>query len=301
MNDLKRILAATDFSEQAEKGSYRAALLAAEHDAQLDLLHVVSKPSLEALRELFLMSPEVPERLVDDVRHTLQERATALANKTGIAVTSRVAVGQVLDEILPACAETDMLVAGAHGLNWLREVILGTTAERLLGKCKRPILVVKREAETAYERVLVAVDFSDYSLNALVSATSIAPNADITAVHAYEVPFEGQMRRGNVDEAYITRFRDEARIRANDSLRDIARDFGGDRYRVGHAVEHGNASRVILAKEQLLDADLIVIGKHGRSVVEEWLLGSVTRHILAESKCDVLVVHEGVGVNPRVE
>jgi nucleotide-binding universal stress UspA family protein len=97
-----------------------------------------------------------------------------------------------------------------------------------------------------------------------------------------------------VDKAHITRFREEARAKAIDQLRDVARDFGGDRYRVGHAVGHGNASRVILAKEQSLNAELIVIGKHGRSVGEEWLLGSVTRHILADSKCDVLVVHEGI-------
>ena len=56
--------------------------------------------------------------------------------------------------------------------------------------------------------------------------------------------------------------------------------------------ERGNVSRVMLAQEEQLSADLIVIGKHGRSMVEEWLLGGVTRHVLAGSKCDVLVVHE---------
>jgi nucleotide-binding universal stress UspA family protein len=294
MNDLRRILAATDFSEEAGKASSRAALLAAEQDAKLELLHIVSKSSLDALRELLVASPEVPERLIGDVRLMLQEQATAIAAKTGITTASRVVVGEVLAEILPACAETDMLVVGAHGLNWMRDVILGTTAERLLGKCKRPILVVKREAESAYERVVVAVDFSDYSVHALLSATRIAPNADITAVHAYEVPFEGQLRRAGVDEAYVTKCRQEAKKKAVDKLRDLAREIGGDRYRVGHAVEHGNAIRLILAKEQSLNADLIVIGKHARSSGEEWLLGSVTRHILAESKCDVLVVHEGV-------
>jgi|tagenome__1003787_1003787.scaffolds.fasta_scaffold20961739_3 nucleotide-binding universal stress UspA family protein len=294
MSDLNRILAATDFSEEAERASYRAALLAAERHAQLDLLHVVSKPSLDALRDLFRASPDVPDQLLENVPHALQQQADVLARKAGIEVTARVAVGHVLDEILLASVETDMLVVGAHGLNWPREAILGTTAERLLGKCKRPMLVVKRQAETAYERVLVAVDFSDYSLNALLQATWIAPNADITAVHAYEVPFEGQLRRASVDKASITNYRNEARMKAVDSLRNIARDFGGDRYRVAQTVEHGNASRVILAKEQLLDAELIVIGKHGRSVGEEWLVGSVTRHILAGSKCDVLVVQEGI-------
>jgi len=35
--------------------------------------------------------------------------------------------------------------------------------------------------------------------------------------------------------------------------------------------------------------DLLVVGKHGRSRIEEWLLGSVTRHVLSHAGCDVLV------------
>lgn len=280
MNGLKRILAATDFSKEAGHAVHRAALLAAEQHAQLELLHVVSEPALDALRQLVHASPDAPERLLDDVRNILREQAAGLADRTGINATFRVVVGETLDEILSDCVKAHMLVLGAHGLNWMRDVILGTMAERLLGKCKRPILVVKRPPKRAYKRVLVAVDFSDYSVNALRTATRIAPNADITAVHAYEVPFEGQLRRAGVAEADVIIHRHEARQKAVDAIRDLAREVGGGRYRIAHAVKHGNASRLILAKEETLSAELIVIGKHGRSVAEEWLLGSVTRHIL---------------------
>jgi len=52
---------------------------------------------------------------------------------------------------------------------------------------------------------------------------------------------------------------------------------------------HGAATLRILEQEQTIDADLIVIGKHGRSVMEELLLGSVTKHVLAHSSSDVLI------------
>lgn len=42
--------------------------------------------------------------------------------------------------------------------------------------------------------------------------------------------------------------------------------------------------------EQAVDADLITVGKHGAHIAEELLLGSVTKHVLAESQCDVLVI-----------
>ena len=42
--------------------------------------------------------------------------------------------------------------------------------------------------------------------------------------------------------------------------------------------------------EQEYDADLVVVGKHGTHITEELLLGSVTKHVLAEAQGDVLIV-----------
>ena len=45
----------------------------------------------------------------------------------------------------------------------------------------------------------------------------------------------------------------------------------------------------LVEQEQVLDCDLVVIGKHGQSAAEDLLLGSVTKHVLAEGQSDVLV------------
>jgi len=50
-----------------------------------------------------------------------------------------------------------------------------------------------------------------------------------------------------------------------------------------------DASVAIVEQEQELVCDLIIIGKHGQNMAEEWLLGSVTQHVLNESAGDVLV------------
>lgn len=51
----------------------------------------------------------------------------------------------------------------------------------------------------------------------------------------------------------------------------------------------GDASLCIIEQEQEQDCNLIVIGKHGQNMAKELLLGSVTKHVLAESTGDVLV------------
>ena len=53
---------------------------------------------------------------------------------------------------------------------------------------------------------------------------------------------------------------------------------------------HGEASVHILDQEQLQGCELIAIGKRGQGPLEELLLGSVTKHILARAHCDVLAI-----------
>jgi nucleotide-binding universal stress UspA family protein len=54
-------------------------------------------------------------------------------------------------------------------------------------------------------------------------------------------------------------------------------------------VIEGEASQRIVEQEQERDCDLVVLGKHGQSATEDLLLGSVTKHVLAEGSTDVLV------------
>jgi nucleotide-binding universal stress UspA family protein len=292
MKTMTSIIAATDFSDEAQYAAERAAMVAKEQHATLNVLHVISDSALQDLRRLFHAPADVEAKLIDDARGMLQDVAASIGQKTGKEARADVRSGQVLAEILAASESADLLVLGAHGATPLRNLMLGTTAERLLRMCRRPMLVAKRLPHAAYEQVIVGVDFSRYSAPALNMARRIAPGARITIVHAFRVPFEGRLRIAGAADDTIQRYCEEQRQDAVKRIRDLIRESKDDAYRISFAVEHGDPSRVILAKEDELSADLIVIGKHGQSRIEALLLGSVTRHVLTGSKCDVLVVHE---------
>lgn len=291
MNTLTFLLAATDFSEDGRYAVQRAALVAAAQQARLDLLHVVNGPALGRLLLLVPTSVGARAKLVDDAQRALDELAADITRQTGVTTGTRIGVGVVLDEILAGCTQADLLALGARGTNPLRDLILGSTAERLLRKCDRPILVVKRPVQGDYRRVIVPVDFSPSSAAALRMALRIAPGAEIMALHAFEVPFEGKLWLADVSQREIDDYRARARQQAQERLGALVHGISGDDpYRIEQAVEHGEAAQTILAQEQALDADLIVMGKHGQSAVEDFFLGSVTRHVLADANCDVLVV-----------
>ncbi len=269
----------------------RAAIVAKEHRAHLSLVHVISHP-LNDLQRLFSAPTEAKNILVDDARRRLNEVTAEIGKTTCVVTNACVKIGPVLDELLSAAEAADLLVLGGSGSNRLQDLILGTTTERLLGKCKRPVLVAKRPSQTQYEHVIVPVDFSPYSAPALKMARQIAPNARITIVHAFHVPSKEKLSLAGVTDEAIRRYSEEERQEAVKKIEDMIHDITDNPSLISFAVERGKGSDVILAKEKDLSADLIVIGKHGQSMIIELLFGSTTRYVLVGSRCDVLIVQE---------
>jgi len=289
---LRSILAATDLSAPARHAVARAFRIAADSGAKLDLMHVINQGALDALRQLLgLQAAEVATRLLDAARETLSSLAAELGQAHGVSAGTHLVFGRVLNAILDQAdaRDVDLLVIGARGEDYLARLLLGATAERLLRRTLRPLLVVKQRAHEGYRRVLLPLDFSPWSHTALKLARAVAPAAELVLMHAFEAPFEAKLEFAGVEESTLTLYRIAARREALEQLQLFAAAAGLGEANVRYRVQHGDASLSILTLEQELDCDLIVMGKHGQGVLEELLLGSVTKHILAESSCDVLV------------
>jgi nucleotide-binding universal stress UspA family protein len=292
MAELKHILAATDLSAPARHAVERAALVAAGNDAALAMIHIANLAPLDQIRQLLSSEPERLEQdLVDQLRESLRTLGASIHERFGITPALRVATGDLLPELLnhAATLPADLLVLGARGSSFLRHILLGTTAERLLSSSRFPMLVVKQPPHEPYRQLLVPVDFSPSSLRALRLARTIAPRADITVLHVFEVPFEGQLRYAGVDDSKIEHYRAIAHNQAWEKLRQLRTSAELDDARVELLVRQGDVSQRIIEQEQEADCDLIVIGKHGKDAIEELLLGRVTRHVLTESQGDILV------------
>jgi len=290
MTQIASILAATDFSPPSRHAAERAARLAREAGARLVLMHVLRQGALDTLRQLLgAQAAEVEARILEEARRSLERLGTALTLMPEPELDLR--VGSVLEETLRSAdeADADLLVVGARGESFMRHLLLGSTAERLLRKTVRPVLVVRHSAHDAYRRVLVPVDFSPWSASALRQARMVAPRAEIVVLHAFEVPFEAKLQFAGVDEDSIHRYRIVAREEASRALGQFIDECAIASSEVRLQVRHGEASRTILEQEQEEDCDLIVMGKHGKGMLEEMLLGSVTKHVIGQAAGDVLV------------
>lgn len=202
-----------------------------------------------------------------------------------------------LAPITTAAAGADLVVLGARRRNLLREIVSGTPAERLVRMSRRPVLVVRQPAASAYRHVLVPVDLERGSEHAVRLAAALAPGATLHLFHALSTPMESRLRLAGASEAALRRHRDVARAACLRRLWTLASLAGGVRVQV--EVGHGAAPWLTLAQAEAVDADLIVVGKEGSSTLCNFLLGSLTRRLLADASADVLVLPKAAHTQPR--
>jgi nucleotide-binding universal stress UspA family protein len=293
MAGLKRILAASDLSAPARHATERAAFVGRGTGASLALVHVADLAPFERLHRLVGTAPaDIEQRLLEAARHRLAELARDLQERHGVAVASRVVAGRLLEALVreTEAPEVDLLVCGARGERIFRHFMLGGTALRLLGATRCPVLVVKQMPHEDYRRLLVPVDFSAASLRVIEQARRIAPRAGLVLLNVVDVPFEGHLRYAGIADDDIERYRRAARQDATRRLQALRNEAGLDPGACRLVVLHGDPTTRIVQQEQEGDCDLIVMGKHGEGLLEAMLLGSVTKHVLAESQSDVLVV-----------
>ena len=291
MLPLKTVLAATDLSSPSRQAADRAAAIARAAGARLQLVHAVSGGALAQLQRLLGWDSAIEQSLIEQTRQALEAMAAELRAAHGSAVDAALLHGPVLEALTRQAEDirADLVVLGALGADFMRRFVLGSTAERLLRKSSTPMLVVKQRPHGAYRRVLVAVDFSEWSAPLIDLARHVAPGAHLVLLSAYEVPFEGKLRYAGVAAATIERFRVQAQQGAADRLDALAARAGLAPDDWTPCIPHADASLAIVEQEQEHACELVVVGKHGQNVAEELLLGSVTKHVLTESKADVLV------------
>lgn len=283
MSEIRSLLAATDFSAGAERATRRASLLAGTLGARLELLHVVRASTPANLAGLLPSLGYVSEHLLDDARRMMDAAAASLTE-----VVTRVEMGDLPDHILQAAASHDVLLLGARGAGSLEEAFLGTTASRLLLGAKCAVLVVKAEPKAGYARVIVPCEYAPPARRALELALKVAPGARITMLHVHDDLDAQQLWRASVKREDIANLRVavEARTLAwLAALRDGLEGAAAVETKVGF----GSPRRTILQAARDDGADLIVIGKQGRSKARDMFLGSCTRQVVDQAECDVLV------------
>lgn len=245
------------------------------------------------------MPTEVGTRSLEATARELERVAERLrkglrAEGISATVETHIARGKPVEAILRRAKAfgAQLIVLGRHGAKPLRNMFLGSTAENVIRGGDLPVLIANRRATGPYLRPVVAVDADEPSARAArFVPTVMTPGAELTLVHAYDVPLEYAVFPGLTTKErkhYQQTFKASAERRLRALQRELA-TLGVPYHLV---MENGGSRSIVLEFVDDQGADLLALGTRARSGVAFALLGSVATDLIREAKCDVLVVRE---------
>lgn len=139
-----------------------------------------------------------------------------------------------------------------------------------------------------FKTILCPTDFSDESFHALEYGVSFAKISDgmVLVAHILHNPTSELFH----PEGYILSF-EQARIRARTMLEELRDKLAYPKCEL--FVEIGDPYEQLIAIATQRSADLIVTATHGRTAVEDLILGSVAEKLIRHATCPVFVVRRG--------
>jgi nucleotide-binding universal stress UspA family protein len=132
---VRSILAPVNFKPYSEGGLLIAAKAAKALGSRLSILHVLNAPLYGDPTAM-----EGPKHLLEGVIAGLPADLRQACRPKG-----KLAFGRPFEEIVAAAEDEDIVVLAARRQGLLRDAVLGTTAERVLRHCQKPVLAVPVE------------------------------------------------------------------------------------------------------------------------------------------------------------
>lgn len=292
MSLYRHIVVGTDFSSQADLAVNSAISLAVQHSARLSLLHIIDERVMQYNEVLPLSPGEMEEMLRQETKRKLSDLLEA-QDLEDLAYEVHVIFGKPHVEIDKYCAENDgeLVVLGQRSEKLLKQLLLGSTAERLLRHTRVPTLLVAPDGNLKWENILAPVDFSETSKSSLEHAIQLAKdsNAELHVLHVSEdTPFASLAGLLPLNETDNIRDTYEANIQEEFDKFLSSVDFRGVKY--VREFRRGAASTEIKLVAESTKADIIVMGSVGRTGVRGILIGNTAERVARTLQCSLLTI-----------
>jgi nucleotide-binding universal stress UspA family protein len=282
-----QILFPTDGSDGAKDALDHALDIAAAYGATIHLLNVAdtTRPSTTRIQGQIVDTLEQEgERIVDEAA----DRADARDVPSVTDVIQGEPYGTIVE--YAEVRDIDLVVMPTHGRQGLERYLLGSTTERVVRRSNVPVLTVPMNPEEGieypYRDVLVPTDGSDCADRALEVGIEAA-KAEGAAIHFLSVvslTTFGAEVQDTVGTAELTE-------QASELIEDaeaLAEDAGVGSS--GTVERDSSIGRAILSYVDDHGIDLVVVGTHGRTGIDRYVLGSVAERLVRTASVPVLTV-----------
>ncbi len=181
--------------------------------------------------------------------------------------------------------KADLIVVGTHDHSRLAELLVGSVSHHVLLHSHIPTLIVKGKAKPVV-RVLLAIEGRDDAAR-VQSWLTAHPFRSPVALTILSIVPSLTMVEPDIMAGYQT-WSEEHKRQAEHLVAEAAKSLAGAQFTVTTQVRSGDPVTAVC--EAATGYDLLVVGSHGRTGVDRFLLGSVSHGIVHKAGCSVLVV-----------
>jgi nucleotide-binding universal stress UspA family protein len=290
MKQLKRIMVGHDLAAGGEAALKSAAVLAHRCDAAVRLVHVVEPLDIYQRISHPLTSPYTPEEIAQKTGVSLQTLA-ASPELARLQVEYEVRRGKPFVELIIAGRAwlADLIVVG--GASRTEEPFLGGTSERILRKAMVPVMVAKKPLSVEAKTFLVPTDFSSCARKAAEAALMLAKSFSgrVTFFHVLDL-YSSNTVAYTHELGVSVPIPPPSPEELEPEWETFLSGLPLEKVDWQKSVEEGQAATAIVRKAKQMQADMIVIGTHGRSGLPHMLLGSVAEKVVRAASSAVLTV-----------
>lgn len=294
MSILNRILAATDFSPAGHAGLARAGQLAAQHGAELQVIHAT--PDWALFANHMSAHQEHYGLITQDAERKMAEEISWLMSSFAVRARGEVHRGRASRTILRAIEayRPHLLVIGAHGESAATAdaSALGGTALRLITPAMLPTLLVRNPEPMRYRISLAAVrDAEEQSRRIVRWSSALASGGVCHIVRAFNVPYLERLRLANVGAAVIDIVGQDQEKIARQETETLLSAVDASTQAFAHVI-CGPPLPGILIEISGYGPQLIVVGQnqHCTDDTAQALIVSCGLRLAYHAPCDVLVV-----------
>jgi nucleotide-binding universal stress UspA family protein len=249
------------------------------------------------------------EELAGAIVHEAVSAARDEAQTAGaeVSIHGEVRHGNLTSELIAIAEQgrAELIVVGRHGEGSFTDLVIGSTAERLMRESVLPVLIVQQAVTGPYRRLLVGTDFDGSEQRAIEAAVLIMepPVESLHLIHAINdadlgiaYPYEGLPVPLPGDVAAL---RESDRASAELKMKELV-----ERYqRFGATVEteiiFSDPRTALVTASQKKGAELLCLGTHQRQGLVRLAVGSVAEGVSRHAGCDVLIAAPEVGDGGR--